>query len=829
MVPFLALLPLAAAAAPGTWWTNGSASWFTTGNWSAGVPDSSTYAFITNGGTAQIAGGAAVANVLDIQNGMLSLTGGSLDLNGLIATNGASSDILVNGGWLTSRGSTMSNLANFVIGDTGGGATFEAQGGAHAFANNLVVGNISDGNQMLVTTGAMVANGIGYIGNDSASSGNAVLVTGTGSLWTNRGELYVGRSGWGNSLTISNGGVVNNNHGYVGNYAGASNNAVLVTGSGSLWINRGELNVGNAGSGNSLTISNGGFVQNVNSRVGNASGSNAVIVTGGGSVWTNGNAMYLGVSGSSNNKLTISDGGVVFDFSADIGWSSCTRNTATVTGTGSVWNSGGSLSVGSYGWDNALTISNGGAVHDNNGYVGYNAASASNNTVLVTGTGSVWSNRSDLTVGNAGSGNSLTVADGAVVHDNNGYVGYQTSTTNNAVWVTGGGSLWSNRSDLYVGNYGSGNSLTVSNGGIVHDNNGFVGYNTSSSSNAVWVTGGGSLWTNRSDLTVGYSGKGNSLTISNGGAVAARNVYISSQPAATGNVIRIDGGILRAVSNVTVGAAGSLEVASGTLDVGRMVTNRGSLSGAGTFKALQIVNERQATFTGNAQIQAGYRNSSGATTEVAHATGAVFQGPVTNAAGAVFKNTGGLVQFLAIFENQGLYASDPATNQFTTFSVGPGGSVAGGAGDLFEFDGDFLNKSTNAAAFDLASAEVAFAGGGSHIFELAGVDLGANAYGYASNFAIGVLTLGAGDVLTLLDGNTGNAGTALYVGVFNADTNSITSAFNIYYDADLNLALGGGTYELNGGGFLIAIPEPGPIFAVMASAAALLGLRRFRR
>ena len=44
---------------------------------------------------------------------------------------------------------------------------------------------------------------------------------------------------------------------------------------------------------------------------------------------------------------------------------------------------------------NTLTITNGGAVYDNNGAIGYNAGSTSN-TVLVTGAGSVWSNSGNM-------------------------------------------------------------------------------------------------------------------------------------------------------------------------------------------------------------------------------------------------------------------------------------------------------------------------------------------------------------------------------------------------------------------------------------------------
>ena len=47
-------------------WEAGTGDWFTTGNWSSGVPNSSTAAFIAIGGTAQISA-MPVANLIDIR------------------------------------------------------------------------------------------------------------------------------------------------------------------------------------------------------------------------------------------------------------------------------------------------------------------------------------------------------------------------------------------------------------------------------------------------------------------------------------------------------------------------------------------------------------------------------------------------------------------------------------------------------------------------------------------------------------------------------------------------------------------------------------------
>ena len=97
-------------------------------------------------------------------------------------------------------------------------------------------------------------------------------------------------------------------------------------------------------------------------------------------------------------------------------------------------------------------IRNGGAVFSNGGTVG-SGSSSSNNNVVITGLGSVWSNGADLLVGNSSGGNSLVISNGGQVIDGYGYAGGYFGGSNSVV-VTGSGSVWSNRNDLYVGNFG---------------------------------------------------------------------------------------------------------------------------------------------------------------------------------------------------------------------------------------------------------------------------------------------------------------------------------------------------------------------------------------
>src|ERR1043166_2105115 len=106
--------------------------------------------------------------------------------------------------------------------------------------------------------------------------------------------------------------------------------------------------------------------------------------------------------------------------------------------------------VGSNTYLNALVIQNSGGLTNNNGYIGFETG-GSNNVAVVTGTGSVWSNLFDLYVGYAGAGNQLVVSNGGAVFNGSvGFLGRLSFSSGNAAVVTGTGSIWSNQSDLRV-------------------------------------------------------------------------------------------------------------------------------------------------------------------------------------------------------------------------------------------------------------------------------------------------------------------------------------------------------------------------------------------
>ena len=137
------------------------------------------------------------------------------------------------------------------------------------------------------------------------------------SFWNIGGGLGIGTDiGASGTLTIRNGGRVENTGGQIASGPNSTSD-VTVTGAGSEWINSSELIVGTRGAG-TLTIGSGGRVENTAGSIGFAPGSvGSVTVTGAGSEWINSESLFIGNSGT--GTLTIADGGVVSATSLTIG------------------------------------------------------------------------------------------------------------------------------------------------------------------------------------------------------------------------------------------------------------------------------------------------------------------------------------------------------------------------------------------------------------------------------------------------------------------------------------------------------------------------------
>ncbi|WP_218511708.1 autotransporter outer membrane beta-barrel domain-containing protein [Variovorax sp. dw_308] len=180
-----------------------------------------------------------------------------------------------------------------------------------AQARNLDIGPLATG-RLLIQTGGTLADSFGAIGNLTGGAGT-VTVTGVGSSWSNAGGVVLGGQGTA-TLLIQDGGAMQSANASIGLGSGSAG-MVTVTGAGSNWTNgiSGGLNIGSSGTG-SLTIANGGVVTNISANFAANVGANAgsrgtVTVTGAGSTWTNVPGVNVGNRGT--GTLTIADGGVV--------------------------------------------------------------------------------------------------------------------------------------------------------------------------------------------------------------------------------------------------------------------------------------------------------------------------------------------------------------------------------------------------------------------------------------------------------------------------------------------------------------------------------------
>lgn len=475
-------------------------------------------------------------------------------------------------------------------------AQLTGPGSSWTNTQHLFVGSSSSRNQLVASNGATVfTGGDGFIGYTLGANSNSAVLTDAGTRWLLSSNLYVGSNGAMNRLLISDGALVGNSIGTLGQSVSSSNNLAVVTSVGSKWTNSGDLIVGLEGAGNELVVSGGGTAWSGTGEIGNNSSSNLAVVTGVGSVWSNALDLLIGRSGSFN-QLLISNGALVADVTGTLGQDLSSRgNLAVVAGAGSVWSNSGDLFVGLEGPGNQLEISNGGAVWANKGEIGANSSS---NLAMVTGVGSVWSNAVDLLIGRGGSFNQLVVTNGGVVRSDNGYTYFSiaSAASNNSVLVTGTGSKLITYGFSFESGWG--NCVVITNGGWVECSDTYIGFDSAgqSSNNVVLITGAGSVWNNDGGLFVGYFGSGNQLVITNGGMLRGiGSVYLGVMPASTDNRVEINGGSL--VASNEFGTAilnirrGTNVLQAGLVDVNRLLMtnalgdfefNGGTLRSGGT-------------------------------------------------------------------------------------------------------------------------------------------------------------------------------------------------------------------------------------------------------
>ena len=687
-----------------------------------------------------------------------------------------------------SGGGVLTNVGTSYIGSNdiaNANVAIVADPGSGWFSSNrLYIGSYGSGNSLMVTNGARVRNNMGLLGYSTSATANAATVTGPGSRWDNASTLYVGVFGSGNSLMIANSGLVSSLGTVLGDSSTANSNRVTVTGAGSTWSNNGTFYIGNSSgaSWNSLLITNGGVMNNYNTAYissGINSSNNSVIVTGAGSTWGIRGSLFHGNNGS-GNSLAIADGGLVY-INSDlyVGYNpSSSNNTITVTGPGSVM-SNKTFTVGFNGAGNSLVISNGGRAYTYNGNstIGNNSAGAASNSVIVTGAGSLWATTNMVAIGFAGCGNTLSVLDGATVSDFEGRIGSSPTATNNSVLVMGSGSVWSNSGALFIGHQGKGNTLVISNGGGVYSAAGILGYNNNSS-NSVIVSGSGSTWSISGSLTNGLGSAWSSLGIVDGGAVSANNALMGALASSTNNQFVVSGGNLVLTNTAGSGGLevrrGTLTFNGGTLMADRLVATNGAKS-AVSFNGGTMTLGGGGSLVSNGVAFTVGDGSAAATLKLAGGIH-TFQNGARISANATLGGTG-FVNSLSI-ANGGTLAPgfSPGVLGFSNLSLDAGAILNFEIADATSFDQILATNLTvsGAVTWKLSLGDAAIAN--NVILKLVDVGIygGATTSGWLSLGGTNLLADGASFGLADIHGGTAN----FRISYFGGDGNDVTLVVN---------------------------------------------------
>lgn len=459
-----------------------------------------------SGGTNLVAGGAFdVADSLTA-TGKVVVTGGRLQVPNAYVGLFGNGQLAVSNGVVECAGTIL------VASQDGAQGSFIAAGGTSTFGGMQV-------RESPLATGSVLATGTAQVlVNGSLDNRGAVTVA--GGNFSVLGQVVSEQAG--NSILVTG-----------GQLAATNDNAFLT----------------------SVTVSNGVFLGRDiflgNQKAGTFNVAGGVVALPGSL-----NGFNVGVNGGTG---TLSQtGGQILLTSTDLNLGGLFSPAAGLLSISNGTTAALNLYVGGQGGGTGTVAVAGGTLIASNAYLGFDVA-ASRNTALVSGPGSLWSNSSSLFVGYSGPGNTLVVSNGAVVRGITAELGHDATSTGNQVTVSGAGAFLNLQNLLYLGNQGAGSRLVVSNGGWVRDDNSFLGY--FSTNNEAVVTGPGSTWTNTSGLYVGRFRGGNRLTVTNGGFIFSRGIYIGIETASTNNRVVVDGGTVL-VTNAT--GAGELNLSRGT-------------------------------------------------------------------------------------------------------------------------------------------------------------------------------------------------------------------------------------------------------------------------
>jgi hypothetical protein len=276
------------------------------------------------------------------------------------------------------------------------------------------------------------------------------------------------------------------------------------------------------------------------------------------------------------------------------------------------------------------------------------------------------------------------------------------------------GGTWNNNANINLnGGTISGSATLFNNGGTIRGP-GIItaGFNnpigtiivpaglTSIASSGVLTNQGTTILTDpASDLSAFGS-------ITNTGTIQGQGTVTSSTTDSAGGTIEAIGGTLIFTKSMTTNAgtfrvstgnkillsaglttnASLISLTGGTFDTnGHALNNTGQITGYGTLATSSLTNNGSMTFTGGESTINGDITNAATRTILVKFQPATFTGNIIN--NGTIKTTNTLVTFTGTYTGNA-YISDPSTNIFqNNVTIIPGGSMTGGTGDQFIFDG----------------------------------------------------------------------------------------------------------------------------------------------
>ncbi len=630
----LASQPLTVTCGSGTDnWTGtaGDNQWATAGNWSSGVPVSTSSVCIASTFTSTIKiGTLAAANqtIASLTSGApLSFSQGPLTIGGAATF----TDLQVSSGTLTLNGTstfTTLELSNGTLSGTGSqsisglltwsGGTESGTGVTNANGGMTISGEPFLDTRTLNNAGTATWTGAAFL-----MLNGSVLNNQTGAIWDHESDTQIQFEG-GTAPTFNNEGTFEKtagtgaNGGGVGSTIVFNNTGTVEASSGTLYID----NVGTcSGTCGSWSVASGANLQLGSAATASLSGeisgagkvtfgpSGTLNYTGtyditGGTTVNGGTANFVSpVTVTATGSLTINSGTLNFSTGKTISTTTLTQSTGTLTGSDTLTVTGAMTWSGGTESGTGVTNANGGITISGEPFLDTrtlnNAQTATwtgsaflmlNGSVLNNQTGAIWNHESDTQIQFEGGTTAPTF--------NNEGTFEKTAGTG----VNGGGV----GAGIVFNNTGT---VEASSGTLYIDNAG-----TCSGTCGIWSVAAGSILQLGSAATASLNGKisgAGKVTFGPSGTLNYTGTYDI-----TGGTT-VNGGTANFVSPATVTATGPLTINSGTLNfsTGKTISTTTLTQGAGTLTGSDTVTvSGTVTWAGGTESGTGVTNANGGMT-----------------------------------------------------------------------------------------------------------------------------------------------------------------------------------------------------------------------